>query len=328
MQAVVERSSPLPKVIVFPKRMAAQAPIPPPEHGPSGHDPVVHGSKAAIAAAIFAGLAMVATFVTAYVNWSNRSDQKTQQVQQQADTHTNELIESKLNPAVKVINDHIDTKVGELSNQIHALDVRLARLEGPLAGRVSRLETRANQQASLAKILDPSRVLAMIRRDIQTAQTSPTLLPASDVNDYRNAIQALPTTANEYWTTAAAIINYQSYINQMSGEAPDPTKVSRSCGGTTTVDNNGNLSIGNITEGGVISGCIVDFGTVNGFQNVTFKDSVIRYQGGPVAARNVRFINCRFLLDLHNIKSPATYKPTELLTALLNSPDQKDIYIR
>jgi len=25
------------------------------------------------------------------------------------------------------------------------------------------------------------------------------------------------TNANEYWTTVAAIINYQSFINQMSG---------------------------------------------------------------------------------------------------------------
>lgn len=74
-------------------------PIPPQapqDQGRAGHDPVVHGSRAAIAAAIFAGLAMIGTFATAYVNRSNRSDQKTQQAKTEADTHTNSLIEAKV----------------------------------------------------------------------------------------------------------------------------------------------------------------------------------------------------------------------------------------
>src|SRR5207245_2138176 len=106
-----------------------------------------HGSKAAIAAAIFACIAAIAAVGSCYVNWSNRSDQKTQQTKEQFKTDVNTLIDAKLNPAVKVVNDHTDEKFGELSNQIHALDVRIARLEGPLTKRVSSLEYQADQQS-------------------------------------------------------------------------------------------------------------------------------------------------------------------------------------
>lgn len=47
---------------------------------------------------------------------------------------------SFLGPAVKAVNDHTDEKISELASQIHALDVRIARSEGPLTSRVSTLE--------------------------------------------------------------------------------------------------------------------------------------------------------------------------------------------
>jgi hypothetical protein len=329
MQAVAERSSVSPKVIVFRTRMGAQAPLPPehpqPTQPPDWHDPQRHGSKAAIAAAVFACIAAIAAGGTFYVNWSNRSDQKTQQSQAQADTHANALIDLKLNPAVKAVNDHTDEKFGELSNQIHALDVRIARLEGPLTNRVSTLERRADQQGSLAKLIDPSRILATIRAELQVAQATGKLLPASDLNDYRNAIRALPTSAYEYWTTAAAIINYQSLINQMSGEAPDPSTVSKPCHMLTSHGERGNLSIGNVFIGGQpISNCVVDLDTQT-FSSVIFKNSVVRYNGGPTHLTNVAFVNCRFILNLKAQTKPAN---TSLLLALLVDEDQKTVNLR
>jgi hypothetical protein len=83
-----------------------------------------------------------------------------------------------------------------------------------------------------------------------------------------------------------------------------------------------------IVRRGVYASCLVDLDNVNTFINVTFKDSVIRYRGGAVNAQDVRFVNCRFVLELQNIKSPATYKPPALLTALLNSADQKHIHLQ
>lgn len=319
MQVLAEKdSSPTsPKVIVFRTRMGAAAevpepPAPQPHHG--WHNPSVHGSKAAIAAAIFAGIAMLAACVTGYVNWSNRSDQKTQRAEEQADGHVNALIEAKLSPTATSINDHIDKKVGELGDQLHALDVRIARLEGPLTQRVSKLETRANQQASLAKLLDPNRVLATIRAELEIAENGGKKVSASDLSDYRNVVQTLPSSAHEYWTTAAAIINYQSRINQMSGEAPDPAKVSRLCPGLTH-NVNGSISFSNTFAGFVFSDCVVDLDT-NSFHNVVFRDSVVRYHGGPVTLDGVRFINCNFVLDASFPEQPKTPR---LLLGLLES---------
>jgi hypothetical protein len=114
----------------------------------------------------------------------------------------------------------------------------------------------------------------------------------------------LPSSDREYWQTVAAIITYQSFISQMRGEAPDPAIVSRRCSGFTVADSRGNLKYWHITEGGIVSGCMVDLGIVNAFEGVTSKDPVIRYQGVPVVARNVRFINCRFVLDFAKYKVP------------------------
>jgi hypothetical protein len=322
MQAVAERSSASPNVLVFRTSMgtpAANPSEPPQDQGRSRHDPVVHGSKAAIAAAIFAGLAMIGTFTIAYINWSNRSDQKTQQEKTQGDAHINDLIAA--NPSVKGINENINQKFGELSKQIHDLDVRLARLEGPLTSRVEKLETRTNQQISLARIMDPARTLATIRAELRVAQASGRPLPVSDLTDYKNAIQALPTSAREYWTTAAAIINYQSLLNQLSGEAPDPSKISRPCGPFTQGTGENNMFVGTVR----VRGCIVDLdSTNNAMTSLIVRDSVVRYHGGTVPIGAILFVNCAFILDLPPDKAPA--RPA-FLYSLLGSPDLRTVKI-
>jgi hypothetical protein len=45
--------------------------------------------------------------------------------------------------------------------------------------------------------------------------------------------QGLPSSTEEYWATAATIINYQSLANQLEGRAPDPSKISHRCAGVT-----------------------------------------------------------------------------------------------
>lgn len=175
------------KIIAFPRRMATvQQSEPKLEQNPVRHDPVVHGSKAAIAAAIFAGIAAIAAAGTFYVNLSNRSDQKTQQVKKQFETDVNALIDAKLTPAVRAVNDHKDEKITELGNQLHALDVRIARLEGPLTNRVSSLEHRTDQQASLAQLV---------------------------LSDLQRNLNATDRSTPGYWPVAAQFISYRSQVN-------------------------------------------------------------------------------------------------------------------
>jgi hypothetical protein len=130
--------------------------------------------------------------------------------------------------------------------------------------------------------------------------------------------QTSPATP-DFWPTVAAIINYQSRVNQISGESPDPYKVSKPCALVT-----GPESFRNQLIHEHLSNCIVDLDT-NSFTDVTFKDSVIRYHGGQTTLQNVAFINCTFLLDLSSLKrSP---EKTTLLLSLLDSPDQKTVKI-
>ncbi len=240
-----------------------------------------------------------------------------------SDEHVNTLIRSQIDPAKKDINDHTDKSikdvndnVNKIGDKIATLSDRVAHLEGPLSRRISNLEHRADQQVSLAKLVDPNRVLATIRAELQFARDKGKTLPVSDLNDYRNAVQLLPASAREYWMTVAAIINYQSLLDQMSGEAPNPAKVAKPCIGENF--------FGNVFSGGLFRNCRILLDTET-FLGTTFENSVVIYRGGLVTLSGTNFINCTFVLELpeqYNI--PAN---NNFLLALLNSPDQKNVRV-
>ncbi len=238
-------------------------------------------------------------------------------------TLTNSLIDAKLNPAKDAINTHTDEKVGALGAKIDTLSDRVSRIEGHLDRRVSSLETKSDHYASLARLQNPDRVLALIRDEINNALVSGKALPSSNLADYRNALLELPQTSLTYWTTAAAIINYQSKLSQMNGVAPDPVKVSKTCAGITYGSGSHNRF-----EGQVFSDCIVDLDKTNDqFVNVMFRDSVIRYSGGSdFVLRNVRFVNCNFQITVP--PNHRASKMPNLLQTLLQSPNQESIVVR
>jgi hypothetical protein len=177
-----------------------------------------------------------------------------------------------------------------------------------------KLADRFDQMASLDRLQDRRRVLATIRAEIQLANETKRVLPVSDIVDYKNALRFLPSSLADYWNTVAAVVNYQSLLNQLSHEAPDPAKVAQDCGfmADSTV-------IGPRT----VVDCVIYLDT-NVFIKITFKDSVVHYQGGPVGLGAVVFENCRFILDI----PPNTHTPqVNLLNALLQSPDQKRVKV-
>jgi hypothetical protein len=272
-----------------------------------------HGTTAqwiAVTVAIFVGLGTLGTTIYFHVSEANAKN---------TDEHMKSIIGNQLAQAINPVNDNINTKTGQLNDKIGGLSERIARIEGSLGNRVSELETRADRQTSLVTLQNPARTLALVRAEIQVAEASGKTLPKTQLADYRKAVQALPASAFEYWTTVAAIINYQSKLNQMSGEAPDPATVSRPCEGIT---NEGRfISSGNTIANMHVSNCIADIDT-DTFQNVTFVNSVIRYNGGSVTLMNVKFVNCRFVLNLPKNKKPVS---PNLLTALLESGDKASI---
>jgi hypothetical protein len=142
-------------------------------------------------------------------------------------------------------------------------------------------------------------------------------IPDAKLVDFKLAVRALPQSASDYWKTVAAIINYQSFLDHLSGQAPDPAAVSKPCGGVTN-GLNGTVVTGNTWEKIGFSKCIIDLDT-NSFRDVVFKDSVIRYRGGITSISNVLFINCRFVVEIRG-SAPASIPENHLLLALLDSP--------
>ena len=281
--------------------------------GTPGLNPYRHGNFAqwaAVVAAILIGIASIG-----FTLYFHQSDSATKA----SDEHTGWLIEGKLQPAVRDMETYIDKQLTPINNQLGNLNQEVGQLQGrfqQLDSGQKKLSDRVAQQEALARLQDPKRILATIRAEIQLAEQANRSVQSSDLADYRAALRTLSPSTENYWITAAAIINYQSLLNQMSGEAPDPAKVAKPC---ISQD-----FIGNVFEGVPYRNCIVSLDT-NAFEHVTFQDSVIEYQGGPVSLTDVRFINCRFNLQL--TAQPGSPAERNLMLALLDSPDQKIIQV-
>ena len=138
---------------------------------------------------------LIVAVLALFLGYSSRSGDAQQRA---GDEHISLLIKQALDPAVKNINDHLD-KQAEISDQkTEALSDRVSRIEGKLENRVSALETKADRQASLAKLEDPGRTLGLIRAEIEMAASGSKHLTLADLHDYKNAVQDLPSSAYQY----------------------------------------------------------------------------------------------------------------------------------
>jgi hypothetical protein len=231
---------------------------------------------------------------------------------------TRDLVQQILTAANTQIKQQVRD---EVATGVRPMQTELDRLNATIKGVAEDQRKLRGQQEALNRLQDPDRILAIIRAQVQLAGNANKILPVSDVADFKNALDFVPASAREYWTTVAAVVNYQSLVNQLTGKAPDPSKVSRPCAGLTE-GSGGN----NFFGGFVFRGCVVDLdSTLNTLSNVTFADSVIRYHGGRTDLRNVRFLNCRFILDLRPDGKPPTRE--RFVMALLKSPDQTSITV-
>ena len=222
-----------------------------------------------------------------------------------------DTVDKKFDPVNQKLMEQ-EGKLGIVQGQVNTLlsgHIRLTREQ-------NRLKDQMEQQQALNRLQDPNRVLATIKAELQIAEAEKRKIPQSDLADYKNAVYALSSSTREYWTTVAAIINYQSLLNQMSGEAPDPAKVAKPCFDERSSQN--------LFTNWRFHNCIVVLDT-EAFEHVTFRDSVVIYHGGPVTLTDAIFVNCLFRLELPQEHSVPT--DTNLILAILNSPDQKNVHV-
>lgn len=198
-----------------------------------------------------------------------------------------------------------------------ALSTLIYQMNGTV-NQISR--TQAANIGSLTNRIATAELLSL-RSTFETAQQTRKIFPETQLSDYKQTLQTSPSSSPGYWATVASLINYQSFVDQTLGEAPDPAKVSKPCFGV------GPDASSNKFSGTPISNCLVQLDT-EAFENVTFTNSVIHYKGGTVSLVNVRFVNCRFILDIPPTPQLAPASPqTRFLLTLLNSPDQSNVQI-
>jgi hypothetical protein len=271
----------------------------------------VHGTTASWIALVFSLITALGMGINVYLGISSRS-------RADSDQHTNYLIDQKLNPAIEKFNTHVDEKLGPLSNKLDALSGRVDKVEQRVEDiKELKLRVGSNEQ-NLNRLLNPADTLASIRNHFQDALAQKKILPENQIANYKSTVRLIsPLFVGElYFQTMAATINYQSFLSQKSGNAPDPRLVSQDCPFTQ--------GTANFFEG-PISDCVVRLDTQR-FEDATFKDSVVIYNGGPVVLKNVTFINCRFILSF---PKNAIIDPRRviLLGRLFDSPNLRTVNV-
>jgi len=161
----------------------------------------------------------------------------------------------------------------------------------------------------------------MMRMEIEGTAGNPRLIPPDRVAGYKAVLLSVPRETAGYWITVNAVVNFESEMRQMYGLVPDPTKVAKRC---ITTGEGGNIFEGIGGAGGwQISECIVDLET-NVFMGITFVNCVVRYRGGLLRLSDVRFVNCRFIIESTADPSAPAQR---LLYAILSSRDQSNIRV-
>jgi hypothetical protein len=210
-----------------------------------------------------------------------------------SDDHVKNLINEKLEPIIAQLN--------QVTGQLNQMNWQR---------NISELQ-RSSQGAPGKELHRQTEVMADLRANLAQAQKLQQKLPLTEVVQ---EIQQVPTSAKDYWTTVAAIINYQSFLNQLEHNAPDPETVAKPCAFATESPN---IRYNTLDGTQHFTDCLVDLDTnANMIENAVIKDSVVRYYGGVITFQHATFINCRFVVDIKASQEPT--RP-DLLLALMNS---------
>lgn len=248
-----------------------------------------HGTTAQFFSAAFAGCAVGIAILGVIWHYSAQSAATT-------DQQIKGLITEQIKPLGEVAKDeHINSLIGKQLDPLNEKVDKIARDVAYLKGKAGVANTK------LDKSINPDKALSDIRVSLEQARHRNIVLPDPTLTEYRKKVQTLPTSATDYWATVAAIINYQSYVNQTENKAPNPLEVAKPCLGVTKGpgDSGNVIDSGNLIQGWRFTACVVDLdGTQNEVEGAVFENSVIRWHGGPVTIKSATFINCRFVIDI------------------------------
>jgi hypothetical protein len=238
-------------------------------------------------------LAALGLLISGAAYWHTVDHERSQAAAASSDEHVKILINEKLDPLIAQLNQ-VTGQINQMNWQRNLSELKEGPREAPGTAN-SRSEVMSNLRANLVE-----------------AQKLQQKLPLAEAVQ---RIQEVPNSTQDYWATIASIINYQSYLNQLEGHAPDPNKVARPCPFATASAHISNNELGGTQH---FTDCYIDLDTNgNVIDDAIIKDSVVRYHGGNINFKHAVFNNCRFIVELRapQLRTPAR----DLLVALLNS---------
>jgi hypothetical protein len=219
------------------------------------------------------------------------------------------LIDSKINTLRSDLAKDMDPKFDAINKRIDdalrdALNSIVGRGGGPTKdGKKNTLSVIEKGEIIIRMASDLDR-----RIDVGTLQQFSSLVSDS----LRSNPQSLPS-----WKTAAALINYKSRaLSQSVGTFLDlqaamgMPRCATGTGGFANIGFDANFK------------CSFDLGAELGLDNVTLKNAVVFYNGGPIRARNLTLDNCYFVINVAAIPPPRAREAIERVLASNNNSVQ------
>ena len=215
-------------------------------------------------------------------------------------------------------------EIGKLDDRIAAVDKHIGRVE--TAVRI----VGAKQGGDTKTLIDEALIVAKNASAVGHTETAKTIVDyanrlleeqkqsKSDVSQqffdatlaHYQSLKNSPVLRHSAQAGALALVEYKSAITPVPSTQGTKAYLGeiRHIGQFTYIKDSyfvGNNVIATSPQGTTLDYMIAE--------NVTFKDATIVYNGGPVALKNVRFINCRFVV-------PDSPQGDRLLTAAITQP--------
>jgi hypothetical protein len=175
----------------------------------------------------------------------------------------------------------------------------------PIRERLTKLETATDFLEKLKKITSGQNSgylkdnLAVLISTLHEAREKDILLDPKDVEGIGLSLikvrQDYPESANEAWSALGQVLNYRSYLNyKLYSEANIATirPTSKKLAAIKLADPNPTAIIYHF-QGIIFENATQPLDWIY-WDNVIFRDCIIRYSGKPVILKNVAFENCQF----------------------------------
>jgi hypothetical protein len=170
--------------------------------------------------------------------------------------------------------------------------------------------------------------LPQLRSSVVLAQEQKLRPPVQVIDDLASKLAATDPGSPDYWPAAAAVINFRSSL--LVGGSQDWSVTFPPCKGVADLDASPNATVQTFNKDGTagpkvpierlgVQDCHIQLDGKKA-SRWDCKRCLVRYSGGPLSLRDVRFEDCLFIFDFRSM--PASHDGARLSEELLVSKSQ------